>query len=439
MTHNKLIDIIRKYFIIYFGSVMENFTLLQQRFYNLLVEHEIQYSEWIALGAVLTIIVICSLLIHYILHKIILNKVKSLGGRSKTSWHKAFFERSLFKRVALGVQGFVIYLQASLWLSNDSVIQSSIHLIAHVWILLFVLLSFHSLLDVILDSSRNSRYYRNFPLRGLFQTIKLISSILFSLLVVSILVGKSPMILLSGLGAMTAILMLVFKDPIMGLVSGIHLSANNMLSVGDWLEMPKYGADGSVVDINLTTVKVRNWDNTITTVPTYALISDSFKNWRGMQESGGRRIKRSIFIDTQTIRFLDKQDIDRLNKSDLLKAYFDQKVNEIEHSNQGKDLSLLINGRRLTNIGTLRAYLIHYLNKHPSIHQGMIIMVRQLESAVNGLPLEIYCFTNTTAWVDYEGIQADIFDHIYSVLSEFDLKIHQAPTGNDVKMIGSFN
>ncbi|MNT31046.1 Miniconductance mechanosensitive channel YbdG [compost metagenome] len=208
-----------------------------------------------------------------------------------------------------------------------------------------------------------------------------------------------------------------------------------MLSIGDWLEMPKYGADGAVTDIGLTTVKVRNWDNTVTTIPTYALISDSFKNWRSMSESGGRRIKRSINIDTTSVHFLSGEEQQRLNRNPLLQRYLNDKTQELSQHNQqtGVDLSSPLNGRRLTNLGTLRAYLVAYLRAHPGIHQNMTLMVRQLAPLPEGLPLEIYAFTNTTVWAEYESIQSDIFDHILAVINEFDLRVHQTPTGNDMR------
>lgn len=261
------------------------------------------------------------------------------------------------------------------------------------------------------------------------------AAILIGIMIVSLLMGKSPLLLLSGLGAMTAVLMLVFKDPILGLVAGIQLSANDMLKIGDWLEMPKYGADGAVTDIGLTTVKVRNWDNTVTTIPTYALISDSFKNWRSMSESGGRRIKRSLNIDTGSVHFLSEEEQRRLQRNSLLHSYLNVKTQELSQHNQeiAVDLASPLNGRRLTNLGTLRAYLEAYLRAHPRIHQNMTLMVRQLAPTPEGLPLEIYAFTNTTVWAEYESIQADIFDHILAVIDEFGLRVHQTPTGNDLR------
>jgi miniconductance mechanosensitive channel len=210
-----------------------------------------------------------------------------------------------------------------------------------------------------------------------------------------------------------------------------------MLSVGDWLEMPKYGADGDVIEIALTTVKVRNWDKTITSIPTYALISDSFKNWRGISDVGGRRIKRSILIETSSIRFLDDEMLQRLKKAELLGAYLEEKIKLTGEENTANptDMSIRMNGRRLTNIGTFRGYLISYLKAHPKINQDLTLMVRQLDSSSDGLPIQIYAFTKTTEWIEYEDIQSDIFDHVFAVLPEFGLRIHEAPTGHDVRSL----
>ena len=233
---------------------------------------------------------------------------------------------------------------------------------------------------------------------------------------------------------MTAVLMLVFKDPILGLVAGVQLSANNMLSLGDWLEMPKFNADGEVIEIALTTVKVRNWDNTVTTIPTYALISDSFKNWRAMSESGGRRIKRAIHIDLNSVRFISETHMQRLTKSRLLSQYILEKSREVETYNaaRSEDLSSALNGRRLTNIGTFRAYLEVYLRNHPHIHRNMTLLVRQLAPTATGVPIEIYAFTNTVVWAEYERIQSDLFDHIFAVVGEFELRVFQEPSGYDM-------
>lgn len=347
----------------------------------------------------------------------------------------------LVRRISFAFQGAIVVIQANLWLVKEAVFLHIVKVLTDQWIILFSLLSLFTLLDIFqaISDKRSSRV--PFPLRGFLQTIKLIASVLTGILAVSLLMDKSPLILLSGLGALSAVLLLVFKDPILGLVAGIQLSANNMLAVGDWLEMPKYGADGDVVDIALTTVKVRNWDKTITTIPTYALISDSFKNWRGMSESGGRRIKRSIHLEMSSVCFLDNQQLAELKKAHLLSDYIANKVSLIEKENIDRkvDMSVLQNGRRLTNVGTFRQYLVSFLKNHPQIHQGMTLIVRQLEPTCDGLPMQVYAFTNTTSWNAYEDIQSDIFDHIIAVLPAFSLRVHESPTGNDIRLLAKNN
>lgn len=391
----------------------------------------------ISLIIALSLIIVIAVITHIFMHKGVRVLLEHLTKNSQEIWQKALFEGRLFQRAALTVQAFIIRIQAGLWLDDGTWSLLIISTAAHLWIILFSLLVLYSLLDTLLDLSRLYRATRDLPLRGIFQSVKLIAALVAILFAVSALIGKSPVILFSGLGAMTAVLMLVFKDPIMGLVGGIQLSANRMLSVGDWLEMPKYGADGDVIDITLTSVKVRNWDKTITTIPTYALIADSFKNWRGMQESGGRRIKRNIRIDVSSVHFLSENDIAGLRRADLLTGYIDNRLEEITQYNTSRhqDLSCPLNGRRLTNLGTFRAYLTEYLRTHPFINPQMTLMVRQLEPGSNGIPLEIYAFTNTTAWVEYETIQSDIFDHVLAVVPEFGLRLHQLPTGHDMRSL----
>lgn len=343
----------------------------------------------------------------------------------------------LASRLSFALQGAVVVIQAKLWLAPGVSFLHVIEVLTDQWIIIFLLLSLFTFLDILQSLADRHQARAHFPLRGLLQTIKLIASILTTVLAISLLMDKSPLILLSGLGALSAVLLLVFKDPILGLVAGIQLSANNMLAVGDWLEMPKYGADGDVIDIALTTVKIRNWDKTITTIPTYALISDSFKNWRGMSEAGGRRIKRSIHLEMSSVCFLNKAQLAELKKAHLLNDYIAsiEPVIDKENLESKVDMTVMQNGRRLTNVGTFRKYLVSFLKKHPHIHQGMTLIVRQLEPTSNGLPIEIYAFTNTTSWNVYEDIQSDIFDHIIAVLPSFSLRVHEAPTGNDIRLL----
>ncbi|MEC4678590.1 MAG: mechanosensitive ion channel domain-containing protein, partial [Nitrospirota bacterium] len=258
------------------------------------------------------------------------------------------------------------------------------------------------------------------------------------ILIISALLDETPFYLLSGLGALTAVFMLIFKDAILGFVAGIQLTANKMVTHGDWIEMPKYGADGDVLEVSLTTVKIQNWDKTITTIPTYALISESFKNWRGMSESGGRRIKRAITIDMSTIQFCSDEMIEKFSKIRPIKVYIETKMKELTEYNTIHDLddANIVNRRRLSNIGTFRAYVVAYLENHPKIHQDMTFLVRQLAPGEHGLPIEIYVFCNDTAWARYEAIQADIFDHLLAAVPEFGLKVFQNPSGNDFKSWG---
>lgn len=400
----------------------------------------IEINHTTSLVMIFGIIFITAIIVHVILHWVVLRAFEKRANASSRLWLQIITQNKLFHRLAFTLQGIIVNIQAALWLQKGSEAAEILVNCAKLWIMMYALLSLFSLLDVILNLSQKLPAASQLPLKGIFQGIKLISAILVGILMISLLIGQSPAILISGLGAMAAVLMLVFKDPILGLVAGIQLSANDMLKLGDWLEMPKYGADGAVIDIGLTTVKVRNWDNTITTIPTWSLVSDSFKNWSGMSASGGRRIKRSISIDATSIHFLDEDERQRLHKAHLLKPYLTTRHQEISEWNQQLDApESVLNHRRMTNIGTFRAYLNEYLRHHPRIRKDMTLMVRQLAPDDHGLPIEIYAFTNTVVWLEYESIQADIFDHIFAVVEEFGLRIHQSPTGNDIRALsGAF-
>lgn len=399
-------------------------------------EMGIEIDHTNSLVIIFGIIFLTAIIVHLILHRLVLRTFEKRAQASSHLWLQIITQNKLFHRLAFTLQGIIVNVQAVLWLQKGSEAAEILTTVAQLWVMLYALLSFFSLLDVIFNLSQKLSFSSQLPLKGIFQGVKLVSAILIGILMISLLLGQSPAILISGLGAMAAVLMLVFKDPILGLVAGIQLSANDMLKLGDWLEMPKYGADGAVTDIGLTTVKVRNWDNTITTIPTWSLVSDSFKNWSGMSASGGRRIKRSLNIDTTSVHFLDEQEQQRLIQARLLKPYMDSRYHEISLWNQeyGSDDSVL-NLRKMTNIGTFRAYLNEYLRNHPKIRKDMTLMVRQLAPDNNGLPIEIYAFTNTVVWAEYESIQADIFDHIFAVVEEFGLRIHQSPTSNDIRAL----
>ena len=276
-------------------------------------------------------------------------------------------------------------------------------------------------------------------IKSYVQLGKLVLMLAGAIVTVASLLDRSPLIVLSGLGAMSAVLMLVFKDTILSFTAGVQLSSNDMLRLGDWIEMPQVGADGDVIDIALNTVKVQNWDKTITTIPTWRLVSESYKNWRGMSESGGRRIKRTLRLDASSVRFLDAAEMAHFSRFTLLHDYMDAKsvavdaVNTHARAQLGDRADLVANQRRLTNIGTFRAYVDAYLRAHPNIHKDMTLIVRTLEPTPEGVPMELYCFAATTAWVSYEATQSDIFDHLLAILPEFDLRLYQSPSGNDLR------
>ncbi|MEO0462362.1 MAG: mechanosensitive ion channel family protein [Pseudomonadota bacterium] len=276
---------------------------------------------------------------------------------------------------------------------------------------------------------------KNRPIKGFVQVAKILVLCGAAIIMISILIDESPLLLLSGLGAITAVLLLVFKDTILSLVASVQLTTNDMLRVGDWITMPSMGADGDVIDISLHTVKVQNFDKTIVTVPTHRMVSDSYANWRGMAQAGGRRIKRSLMLDQNSIRFLSEDEIAGLTQFRVLKRYLDAKREEIAQWNAAQldSDAAPVNARRLTNIGTLRAYILAYLQSHPRIDGNFTLLVRQKDPTPLGLPIELYCFTNTTVWHEYEGIQADIFDHLMAIVPEFGLRVFQEPSGLDVR------
>lgn len=295
-------------------------------------------------------------------------------------------------------------------------------------------------LEVLLEGSRLKQVAsRTRSVKSYVQLARMVLFIGASIIIIGILLDRSPVIVLSGFGAMSAVLMLIFKDTILSFTAGVLISQNDMLRIGDWIEMPQVGADGDVIDIALHTVKVQNWDKTITTIPTWRLMAESYKNWRGMQESGGRRIKRSIRIDAGTVRFLSDDEILKFKEIAVIRLYIEKKLSAVEQTNRqqreilGPMAQIPTNQRRLTNIGTFRAYALAYLQTHPGIHHDMTMMVRQMEPTHLGIPIELYCFTSTILWVDYENIQGDIFDHLLAVLPELGLRVYQQPSGADVR------
>lgn len=392
---------------------------------------------WADTVLALGLLIVAALLADRITRRGLLQFIRGLLLATPNRYDEALLDLGAISRLAHVVPALVIYLGIPQipGLAEGVIIVT--RNVASAYMILTVALAVSALLSAIdevyerVDPERA----RQKPIKGYLQLIKIIVFIVAAILGIAVLIDRSPLLLLSGLGAMTAVLMLVFKDTILSFVAAVQLSSNDMLRVGDWLEMPSLNADGDVIDIALHTVKVQNWDKTITTIPTWRLINEPFKNWRGMSESGGRRIKRALYIDQTSVRFLTDDERQRLRRFALIDDYLERKRAQLEAYNQvllaeGKDP---VNTRRVTNLGTFRAYITEYLRAHPDIHKDMTLMVRQLQPGATGLPLEIYCFTNTTAWVDYEGIQADIFDHLYAIVREFDLRVFQEPTGQDLR------
>ena len=396
-------------------------------------------SEWANLLVRLLAVAFIAL-IAFIAHALargpVLKAIFSVIRRTNTSWDDALIEERVLHRLAHLVPGLVIYRIAPALLSDSARLTSLAYTGATIYLLLVSALVMDALLSVLLSIYRRTDTSREISIKSLVQFIKVILYCVVGLFALSVLLGKSPTVLLGGLTAITAVLLLIFRDAILGLVAGIQLTVNRMVARGNWIEMPKYGADGDVIDVSLTTVKVQNWDKTITTIPTYALISESFKNWRGMQESGGRRIKRAVHIDLNTIRFCNEDMLQRFERIQYITSHIEHRKEEIARHNEdlGKqqvDLSHLVNGRRMTNLGTFRAYVEAYLRNHPQVNGEMTFLVRQLAPSEKGIPIEIYVFCKDIVWANYEAIQADIFDHILAIVPEFDLRVFQEPTGAD--------
>lgn len=366
--------------------------------------------------------------------KIVVGFVHRLFLKTKSTWDDLLIERKVFDKLALVVPFGIIAISVPyIFYDFPEVIKYTV-IFSDVAIVAVVIWSINATLSILEEILSASPVFKDKPVTSYLQVLKIIVYFIGGILMLSMLLGKSPFYFLGAMGAMTAVLLLVFKDTILGLVASIQMSVYDMVRVGDWISMPKYEADGDVLSINLNTVKVQNWDMTITTIPTYAFITDSFKNWRGMTNSGGRRIKRSIYIKMSSFKFLQKEEVDKLKNYRIIKDYLIKKEIEIEKHNESvqnsKDSSKL-NIRRLSNIGVFRKYIEEYLQANDLIKKDMALMVRQLEPSSKGLPLEIYCFSAIQEWVPYEGIKADLFDHIITIASEFNLEVFEEPTGSD--------
>jgi len=392
-------------------------------------------SGTIAVG--LGLIFLVAGLSYYIAKHQILKLINKVIIKSKNTWDDALIEHNVLNRMTLLLPLLLILFLTPLILESDSLASNLLILLSKVFIVFQIARSVSSLLNVSRTIYQESAKQRFLPLNAIIQIIKLALYLVMTIIIISLIINRSPVYLLSGLGALTAVLLLVFQDTIKGLVASIQISANRMVVAGDWVELPKYGADGDVLEIGLSTVKIENFDKTITTVPTYALISDSFKNWRNMYHTGARRIKRTVIIDIASIDFYSTEKVNELANSYLLEDYLSGKQQELALNAQEKNDDDLaqsfnsMNNRQLTNVGTFRAYITQYLQKNPQIRDDLTCMVRQLTATETGLPLEIYCFANTTNWLDYEAIQADIFDHLFAIAPQFGLRIFQLPSGHD--------
>ena len=393
----------------------------------------LNYAEYVYILIALTAILSLGWLANFLVKNFLLRALRSIAEKTKTRVADYLLQESFFLRLSHLAPAFIISALGQVVFAGYPMVIGLIDVLVNLYLVGIALWVFDALIDTFYKLYEESSFSTKLPLKGICQAIKILVNGTGIIFILSILLDKSPVYFFSGLGALTAVLLLVFKDVILGLVAGVQLTANDMVRKGDWVEMPKYGADGDVIDVALTTIKIQNWDKTITTIPAHALVSDAFKNWRGMSESGGRRIKRSVHLDLSSVRFLKESEINELEKIDLLKEYFSGKREDI--GEQGLQVEQhgvaapLLNGRNLTNSGTFRAYCQEYLRDHSAIYKkGMTFLVRQLAPTEKGLPIEIYVFVNDVRWVHYEAIQSDIFDHLLASLPVFGLRAFQFPT-----------
>ena len=392
--------------------------------------------ESLVRGGLILLVLLLSWVAHRVSQGPINRSIEKFAHYTIQQWDDILVEKHIVKRILYFIPLILLYVLSSPILTGTSLLPLSQTLIS-VLFLIAGMMFLDAILSALLAIYGKSAIAKEISIIPFVQVLKLGLYFVTGILLLSLLLQKTPLYFLSGLGALTAVLMFVFKDVLMGFVAGIQLIANKMVAPKDWIEIPKYGADGDVLEITLTTVKVQNFDNTITTIPTYALINESFKNWRNMNLSGGRRIKRYVNIDLGSIKFCSSEMLERFKRIQLISQYIQNRQEEILVYNKKHqvDESTLVNGRRLTNIGVFRSYVEAYLRQHPMIHKDMTFLIRQLSPSENGLPIEIYVFCKDTNWTAYEAIQADIFDHILAVVPEFDLRVFQEPSGSDFQKI----
>ena len=398
----------------------------------------VSVADYLDNFAVLLIIILLALAVDYICRYILLGAFKKFAKKTTNQLDDLIIEKKIINKGMHIIPSILIFTMLPLAYPSpaDKEILVLLQKLCQIYIITVSLLFINSLLNLGVELFHRNDKFKDKPLKDFVQIVQVILFSVGIILLISILINESPSTIFTGIGASAAILMLVFKDTILGFVAGIQLSANDMLRVDDWISMPKYGADGTVIEITLNTVKVKNFDNTISTIPPYALISESFQNWRGMRESPGRRIKRSINLDMNSVKFCTPEMLEKYRKISLLAGYIDDTENKLQTYNQTNqiDNTILVNGRRQTNLGVFRAYLQRYLESLPEVNKEMICMVRHLQPTEKGIPMELYFFSSIKDWVIYETIQADVFDHVLAVIPEFDLQIFQELSGSDVRM-----
>lgn len=408
---------------------MEQFDVIQN------LQDWIDQYPWLEMLSSLSIVILLAIIANFIAKQVVVRGIRKLISKLPFAHNEIIAEHSVIRRIANIVPAIVIMngITTVPHLSDKAI--TFVQMGAQAFIFLTIALAIGELLNIFnLIYQRNPKS-RNKPIKGYLQLVKLIIFIVCGLMILGTFLKKDVFTLLAGFGAMAAVLMLVFQNTILSLVASVQIASYDMVRLGDWIEMPSLNADGDVIDMSLHTVTVQNFDKTFTTIPTNKLVTDTFRNWRGMAQAGVRRIKRAIFIDQSSVHFMDKEEQQKLKEFLLLDQYLNTKQEEIEEFNLQLSNQAIYNQRRLTNLGTFRAYVEFYLKQHPGIAQHQTIMVRQLQPTSEGLPLEIYSFANTTVWKDYEAIQADIFDHLIAILPEFGLRIYQAPSGSDMKVL----
>jgi miniconductance mechanosensitive channel len=399
-----------------------------------------QVANLLTVMLILLLVILLAYLADYITKNVLNVSIKRIVRKSKTQWDDLLIQRKVLQRISHLAPALVIYFAANLLLADFPQVSSVIIQGIYIYVILIILLTMDALLSSAHDIYQTLPISRERPIKGYIQVTKIIVHAIGGILILSKLLGTTPTGILASLGALAAVLILVFRDTILGFVSSIQLSANKMLKPGDWISMPSRNADGTVIDITVNTVKVRNWDKTISTIPTYALINESFQNWKGMQESKGRRIARALYVDIKSIAFCTEDMLEQFKKFRLIREYIITKQAEIEQFNKAQGITDedTVSRRRLTNVGVFRKYIQTYLEKHPKIHPNQepyIIMARHLQPTERGLPIQIYCFSKEVEWKLYELVQADIFDHILAVVSEFELRVFQNPSGDDFRSL----